>query len=228
MTKNITHQLTHDLGESIVKGDYLEGHGMPSEASLCEQFSVSRSATREAVKMLSAKGLISSRPKKGIIVNPESKWNLFDSDVLTWILKSKPSLNLLKEFTQVRYAIEPMAAKLAAENASPIQLKEMQKALSQIAGSEDGLDVQVDAHINFLNTILIASNNRFFIQFEQFVDAALRVSIRYINHEKGISNTDITFHDKVFNAISHGDANTAHKLVANILADALSLINSRL
>lgn len=47
-------------------------------------------------------------------------------------------------------------------------------------------------------------------------------------YEKGISNTDNTFHDKIFDAISHGDADTAHKLVADILADALSLINSRL
>jgi DNA-binding FadR family transcriptional regulator len=167
------------LGEAIVKGDYPIGTRMPSEAVLCEQFSVSRSATREAVKMLSAKGLISSRPKQGITVNPESNWNLYDSEVLEWILKSKPSLQLLKEFTQVRFAIEPMAAKLAAENATPKQLMQIEEALYRIAEAQEGLDDQLDAHINFLNMILLASGNRFFIQLTQFVDAALRVSIRY-------------------------------------------------
>lgn len=228
MSKNLTQQLTHKLGEAIVKGDYPIGSRMPSEALLCEQFRISRSATREAVKMLSAKGLISSRPKQGITVNPEIQWNLFDSDVLDWILKSKPSLNLLKEFTQVRFAIEPIAAKLAAENATPIQIKKIEEALHSISEAQEGLEDQLDAHINFLNMLLIASGNRFFIQLTQFVNAALRVSIRYTNNVKGVSNTDVTFHNKVFNAIKNGDATTAEKLITDILADALKLIESRL
>jgi len=201
---------------------------MPSEAVLCEQFSVSRSATREAVKMLSAKGLISSRPKQGITVNPESNWNLYDSEVLEWILKSKPSLQLLKEFTQVRFAIEPMAAKLAAENATPKQLMQIEEALYRIAEAQEGLDDQLDAHINFLNMILLASGNRFFIQLTQFVDAALRVSIRYTNQVKGISNTDVTFHVKVYNAIKDGDGASAQALIYEVLSDAVALIESRL
>ena len=228
MSKNLTQQLTHKLGEAIVKGDYPIGTRMPSEAVLCEQFEVSRSATREAVKMLSAKGLISSRPKQGITVNPETLWNLYDSDVLVWILKSKPSLQLLKEFTEVRFAIEPMAAKLAAENATPQQIKDIEQALYRISEAEEGLEDQLDAHLNFLNMILVASGNRFFIQLTQFVDAALRVSIRYTNQVKGISNTDLTFHVKVFNAIKDGDANTAQALIYEVLSDAVVLIESRL
>ncbi|MDG1121613.1 MAG: FadR/GntR family transcriptional regulator [Glaciecola sp.] len=228
MSKNLTQQLTHKLGEAIVKGDYPIGTRMPSEAVLCEQFEVSRSATREAVKMLSAKGLISSRPKQGITVNPETLWNLYDSDVLVWILKSKPSLQLLKEFTEVRFAIEPMAAKLAAENATPQQIKDIEQALYRISEAEEGLEDQLDAHLNFLNMILVASGNRFFIQLTQFVDAALRVSIRYTNQVKGISNTDVTFHVKVFNAIKDGDANTAQALIYEVLSDAVVLIESRL
>ncbi len=228
MTNNLTQQLTHKLGEAIVAGVYPIGLSMPSEATLCEQFNISRSATREAVKMLSAKGLISSRPRQGIRVNPETQWNLFDTDVLTWILKSKPSLNLLREFTQVRFAIEPVAAKLAAENATPIQIKNMEHALNRISQADDYLEDQLDAHLNFLNTMLLASGNRFFIQLTQFVNAALRVSIRYVNDVKGVSNTDVTFHNKVFEAIKNGDAYTAHKVVQDILNDALSLIEARL
>ena len=174
------------------------------------------------------KGLISSRPKQGITVNPETNWNLYDSDVLEWILKSKPSLHLLKEFTQVRFAIEPMAAKLAAENATPAQINQMETALYRISEAQEGLEDQLDAHINFLNMILVASGNRFFIQLTQFVDAALRVSIRYTNQVKGISNTDVTFHVKVFNAIKNGDASTAQKLIYDVLSEALTLIESRL
>ena len=228
MSQNLTQQLTHTLGEAIVKGEYPIGKGMPSEAVLCVQYEISRSATREAVKMLSAKGLISSRPKQGITVNPESQWNLFDTDVLGLILKSKPSLHLLKEFTQVRFGIEPLAAKLAAQNATPEQINHIEDALHRIAQSQAGLEDELDAHINFLNMILVASGNRFFIQLTQFVNAALRVSIRYTNNVKGVSNTDVTFHLKVFEAIKQGDANTAQTLVSDVLIDALALIESRL
>ena len=228
MARNLTQQLTHKLGEAIVNGEYPVGLGMPSEAVLCEQYDVSRSATREAVKMLSAKGLISSRPKQGIRVNPENNWNLFDTDVLAWILSSKPSLNLLKEFSQVRLAIEPMAATLASQNATPKQLRHIEEALNRISIANEGLDDQLDAHINFLNSILHASNNRFFIQFTQFVNAAIRVSIRYINDVKGVSNNDATFHSKVFEAIKNGDEKTAYRLISDILTEGLVLIESRL
>ncbi|MBU3002296.1 FadR family transcriptional regulator [Paraglaciecola arctica] len=226
--RNLTQQLTHTLGVSIVNGKYPVGEGMPSEAILCKQFEVSRSSTREAVKMLSAKGLISSRPKKGIRVLPETEWNLFDSDVLSWILQSKPSLSLLREFTQVRAAIEPNAMKLAARNATPKQLKQIEEALFRIAEAEEGLDDQLDAHICFLNAILQASGNRFFIQFTQFVKAALKVSIRYNNQTLGVKNTDVSFHADVFDAIKSGDEKRAYQLVEDILADALALIESRI
>lgn len=227
-THNLTHQLTHNLGVSIVNGQYPAGTSMPSEAIICEQFDVSRSSTREAVKMLAAKGMVSSRPKKGITVRPESDWNLFDSDVLSWILQSKPTLGLLKEFTQVRLAIEPNAAKLAAMNASPKQLVQIEHSLLRIAEAEEGLDDQLDAHIGFLNAILQASGNRFFIQFTQFVKAAIRVSIRYTNQTLGVKNTDVSFHAEVFAAIKSGDDQLAYKLVEDILTEALRLIESRL
>lgn len=226
--RNLTHTLTHKLGSAIVSGQYYVGETMPSEAALCIEHEISRSATREAVKMLAAKGLISSRPKKGITVQPESNWNLFDTEVLEWILASRPSVNLLREFTQVRFAIEPVAAKLAAHNASPKQLQTLEKALENIANSGKDIESQLDAHIHFLNCILLASGNRFFIQLTEFVEAALRVSISYTNSVKGVKNTDATFHAKVFEAIKRGDEDTAHDLVQDILVDALQLIESKI
>ena len=228
MNRNLTFQLTHELGSEIVKGNYQVGQIMPSEAVISDTYDVSRSSTREAVKMLSAKGLISSRPRQGIRVQEESKWNLFDPDVLNWILQSKPSLSLLREFTQVRYAIEPVAARLAAENATVDDIKELESALHRIAEAQMGLDDQLDAHISFLNAILKASGNRFFIQLTQFVSAALRVSIRYVNTAMEVDNSDITFHEKVFNAIKSGDGDAAFALIEHILEDALAVIDEKI
>ncbi|MGB3724899.1 MAG: FadR/GntR family transcriptional regulator [Glaciecola sp.] len=226
--QNLTQQLTHKLGLAIVNGHYPVGEGMPSEANLCEEFDVSRSSTREAVKMLSAKGLVSSRPKQGIKVLPESNWNMFDTDVLAWILQSKPSLKLLKEFTQVRVSIEPVAAELAAKNATPAQLQNIEKALQRMADAEEGLDDPLDADINFHSAILEASGNRFFLQLTQFINTALRVSIRYTNHIKGVKNADVDAHAQIFERIKLGDASGAKACVSEVLEEALQLIESKL
>jgi len=225
---NLTHQLTHDLGMAIVKGQYKVGEGLPSEADLCVEYDVSRSATREAVKMLSAKGLISSRPKQGIQVLQESQWNMFDTDVLSWILSSKPSLALLKEFTQVRVAIEPQAAALAAENGTPEQFKAIADALARMADADEGLDDPLDADIAFHTSILQASGNRFIEQLTDFISTALRVSIRYTNRIKGVSGADVQKHADVFDTIRTRDPEKAKHAVKTILDEALELIDSQL
>lgn len=225
---NLTHQLTHDLGMAIVKGQYKVGQGLPSEAVLCVEYDVSRSATREAVKMLSAKGLISSRPKQGIQVLPERNWNMFDTDVLSWILNSKPSLALLKEFTQVRVAIEPQAAALAALNGTDEQFAAIEEALTRMADAEEGLDDPLDADIAFHTSVLLASGNRFIEQLSEFISTALRVSIRYTNRIKGVPGADVQKHADIFNTIKSRDPEKAKHAVKTILDEALELIESQL
>ncbi|MGI2176423.1 FadR/GntR family transcriptional regulator [Shewanella ulleungensis] len=226
--QNLTHQLTHNLGIAIVKGVYPVGEGLPSEADLCIEYDVSRSSTREAVKMLSAKGLISSRPKQGIRVLPESNWNMFDADVLKWILSSKPSLSLLKEFTQVRIAFEPQAAALAALNASDEQLVSIGKALERIVEAEQGLDDPLEADIAFHTSILIASGNRFFVQLTEFISTALRVSIRYTNKIKSEAGADALKYTNIFNAIKMNNPEKARMTVLIILEKKLEFIDSKL
>ncbi len=226
--QNLTHQLTHDLGLAIVQGVYPIGTGLPSEADLCIEYDVSRSSTREAVKMLSAKGLISSRPKQGIRVLPESSWNMFDTDVLKWILSSKPSLALLKEFTQVRVALEPQAAALASVTATYQQLETIEKALARMVEAEQGLDDPLEADIAFHTSILAASNNRFFLQLTEFISTALRVSIRYTNRIKGVPGADVQKHAEILHTIKSRNPDRAKKAVETILDEALELIESKL
>ena len=226
--QNLTHQLTYDLGLAIVQGVYPVGTGLPSEADLCIEYDVSRSSTREAVKMLSAKGLISSRPKQGIRVLPESSWNMFDTDVLKWILSSKPSLSLLKEFTQVRVALEPQAAALASVTASYQQLEDIEKALARMIDADNGLDDPLEADIAFHTAILAASNNRFFLQLTEFISTALRVSIRYTNRIKGVPGADVQKHADILETIKSRNPERAKKAVEAILDEALELIESKL
>jgi transcriptional regulator, GntR family len=158
----LTHQVTHELGAAIVQGKYKIGGGFPTEAQLSEQFSISRSVMREAVKMLTAKGLISSRPRQGIRLQPSRDWNMFDADVLSWTLSSRPSIALLKEFTQLRYAIEPEAVALAAKNSSIEANEAIAAALERMRQAEMGADDPLESDIAFHTSILLASENRFF------------------------------------------------------------------
>ena len=229
---NLTQQLTHKLGMHIVQGKYSSDGRLPSEADICAEFEVSRTATREAVKMLSAKGMISSRPKQGIKVLPQAQWNMFDTDVLEWILSANPSLELLKEFTQMRYAIEPEAAALAAKinkhNPDEDSLTTLRQAVARMQNADEGLDDALESDIAFHTAILGASENRFISQMREFTSTALQVSIRYTNKIKGVATADVEKHRDVLKAIEAGDAPQAKVLMQDLLGEALELIESRI
>ena len=224
--RNLTHQLTHQLGAAIVQGQYAIDKSFPTEAELSLQFNISRSVTREAVKMLTAKGLIASRPRQGIRVMPSTHWNMFDADVLSWTLNARPSLELLREFTQLRMAIEPEAAVLAAENnQDTAKIKAIGAALARMKRADEGLDDPLAADIEFHCAILAAGNNRFFFQLREFIQVALRVSIASTNQLKGVLNADYEDHKRIYDAICAGDQEGASKAVKSLLQEVMQLIN---
>ena len=201
MQRNLTQQLVQDLGVAVVQGKYRVRGSVPSEADICKQYGVSRSATREAVKMLAAKGLLTSRPRQGIRVLPEDSWNMFDSDVLQWLLQSRPSRELLADFSEMRHGIEPEAAALAARSATPEAVREIEVAYKRMEAAEMGFDDALDSDIAFHVAILSASGNRFYRQMSAFVETALRVSIRFTNAIKGVTGPDVAAHGEILKAI---------------------------
>ncbi|WP_245623442.1 FadR/GntR family transcriptional regulator [Catenovulum maritimum] len=225
---NLSQRMTHELGKAIVRGEYKQSGGLPTEAELCDKFGISRSAMREAVKMLSAKGLIISRPRQGIRILPEDNWNIFDADVLKWILDSNPSLLLLKEFLQMRMAIEPEAAALAAQYATTEDIENIKKAIIRMQAAHNGQDDPLQSDIAFHISILYASSNRFFIQFREFVQTALNVSIRYTNQLKGITVGDIQDHSRVLEAIEQKQPEAARAAAKHLIEEAQELIDTAL
>jgi DNA-binding FadR family transcriptional regulator len=224
--RNLTHQLTHQLGAAIVQGQYAIDKPFPTEAELSTQFNISRSVTREAVKMLTAKGLIASRPRQGIRVMPGSQWNMFDADVLSWTLHARPSLGLLREFTQLRMAIEPEAAALAAQNNHDKKaIEPIAQALQRMKQADEGKDDPLTADIAFHCAILAASNNRFFFQLREFIQVALRVSIASTNQLKGVFAADYDDHKRIYDAIVAGDPDAASQAVKNLLMEVMQLID---
>ena len=224
-SRNLTQSITQGLGIAIVTGSYTPDNPFPIEAELCKEFDASRSVLREAVKMLTAKGLLSARPRQGTKVEPEKNWNLFDPDVLRWLLERKFSLALLAEFTEIRISVEPMAASLAARRASKTELLAIEHALARMEAAEQGDDDPLSSDMAFHIAILDASGNRFYIQFEDLIEAALQLSIRFTNRLKGVKFASVAEHKKVLNAILHRDPNRAKAAMESQLSDTLALIN---
>src|SRR5215469_153228 len=135
--QNLTHSIVQNLGIAIVTGNYSVKKPFPVEAELCKHYGLSRSILREAVKMLTAKGLLGSRPRQGTWVQQEDKWNLLDPDVLRWTLERKFSLSLLIKFMQVRLAVEPKAAALAAAAAGHAEKAAITRAIQGMAEAEE-------------------------------------------------------------------------------------------
>ena len=228
---NLTQQVADTLGNAIINGKYGDHNPVPSEAVLCEQLEVSRSAAREAVKSLAAKGLITSRARQGIRVLPESEWNLFDADVLRWMRDSNPSLELLREFTELRVAVEPEAAMLAAQRQDSEKIALIGEALERMKNAETGLDDPLESDIAFHLSILNASGNRFFMQLGRIIDTTLRVSIRFTNTRTGVRSGVHADHKEIYDAILAKQpelaARHASALVDGALATIVSALNER-
>lgn len=220
--RNLTYGLLDALGRAIVTGRYDDAE-FPTEAELAKQHAVSRSVTREAVKMLTAKGLLTARPRKGTTVQPSSRWNLFDTDVLRWLLERKFSLELLRQFTELRVAIEPAAAALAASAADSDGIAAIRAGYERMEAAETGNDDPLDADIAFHIAILIACANPFYMQFRDLVETALRTSIRFTNRFKG-RTASLPQHLAVLSAIEQRDADAAAAAMAVLIADVMTLI----
>lgn len=225
-SRSLTQSIVQDLGQAIVCGTYSSEKKFPIEAELCTQFGVSRSVLREAVKMLTSKGLLSARPRQGTWVEPESNWNLLDPSVMHWLLDRKFSIDLLLEFTQVRLAIEPQAAEFAALRSDEEAMDRIDATIDRMDAAALGDDDPLLSDIAFHVAVLEASGNRFFMQLEDLVDTALRISIRFTNQYKGVVLADVDAHRKVAQAIRSGDAKLASDAMRAMLSEALELIQS--
>jgi DNA-binding FadR family transcriptional regulator len=222
--QNLTSSIVQDLGVAIVTGTYSDRNPFPVEAQLCRQYGASRTALREAVKMLTAKGLLGARPRQGTWVQPESRWNLLDPDILGWLLERKFSPALLTEFTEVRLAIEPLAAALAATAAGPAEKQAVRDAIERMRAAERGEDDPLASDIAFHVAVLHASRNRFYAQLTELTSTALRFSIRTTNRYKGVKLASVADHKRVADAIIAGRPAVAAEAMRKMIQEALDLI----
>jgi DNA-binding FadR family transcriptional regulator len=175
LIRNVHSQVTDRIGISIVRGDIVAGDTLPSEMQICEMIDVSRTVVREAIRTLTGKGLVESRPKSGTRVRPPQQWNQLDPDVLRWRLETSDMDSYLAKLFQLRCAVEPAAAALAAIRAGEEDLARIRSGYEGMVAAKVN-EKFVAADIAFHQAIYFATRNEFFWPIAQMFEITLRQS----------------------------------------------------
>jgi transcriptional regulator, GntR family len=165
--------IARDIGVRIVSGRYNPGHVLAGEVEASEKLRVSRTAYREAVRILAAKGLVHSRPRTGTRVSSPEEWHLLDPDVLSWAFSDDPEPEVLHGLFELRSIIEPDAAALAAVRRTQKQLDAMSKALDSMRAHTLNTEEGRIADKQFHGALLRATFNPFIISLTNGVTAAV-------------------------------------------------------
>ncbi len=211
--KNIHGGTLDALGLALIRGDYPPGSKLPPEQKLCEMLGVSRTILREAVKSLVAKGLISTGPKIGTIVQPAERWNWFDRDVVDWQSRIGFPAQLLDDLQELRAVIEPQAVRLACSRATAQEIADLEAAYHGMAQAvADGDDTVYIAHdYAFHFGLLRASHNQMFLQMGRALQGLLEHIFKITTRtpDRGIERS-LPHHWEIIDAIRAGDPERAH------------------
>lgn len=210
--------IARKLGIAIVSGQYKPADLLDGEVSSSEQFAVSRTAYREAVRILAAKGLVDARPKVGTRINPKSKWNLLDPDVLVWIFESEPDLDVLNSLFELRNVVESAAAGFAATRRSAAHLKAMRLALTGMATHTLATEAGRQADLDFHTTLLDATNNPFIISLTSGVSAAISATTLFKYRKGPLRRDPMPDHVRVFEAIASKNPVKAEQAMSELIA----------
>jgi DNA-binding FadR family transcriptional regulator len=213
--------IARSLGVRIVSGLVKPGHILDGEIESSEQLNVSRGAYREAIRILSAKGLINSRPRVGTRVSPQHEWHLLDPDVLSWIFFGDPDPGILYSLFEMRSIVEPPAAALAADRRTQRHLDAMRNALALMRrhtlSTLEGRLADQEFHAALLN----ATGNPFLISLTNGVTAAVDALTEFKQRSAPLKRDPVTDHERVFEAIAEKDAEQARKAMAELIRLAI-------
>jgi GntR family transcriptional regulator, galactonate operon transcriptional repressor len=222
--RNLCGQVVHDLGCRILAGEVKPGDPLPQEWTLCDQMGVSRTVVREAIKSLAAKGLVESRARRGTIVRPARSWNYLDPEVLDWQSRADPDGRHLFHLTELRQAIEPPAAAMAAERATEASLRLISRACEEMQRTVDSVEDFLAADIQFHVEILHATGNPFFAPVANVISTSLESSLRTTNRQSADNRASVPVHQKVMKAICARKPTSAQAAMQSLLAEAADRI----
>lgn len=216
---SLSEMVASVVGRRIVTGSFQPGDTLPTEPRLQEEFKVSRTAVREAIRLLSAKGLTVSRPKIGTRVRPRCDWNMLDPDVLRWQIDSAPSDEFIHSLFEMREIIEPAAAALAAERASADEIDALKIAFEGIRSRDRGSVEQIQADLSFHMSVLEASHNPLLRSAGSMIESGLVISFS-LGWRTVMGDDAVLQHRDVYESIRERNADGAYLAMRRLLRNA--------
>src|SRR5712691_9956727 len=140
--RGVHGEIVHAIGAQILRGDLRPGDPLPTEEDLIADLAVSRTALRESIKVLAAKGLVEARPKTGTRVRDRHYWNLMDPDVLVWTMEASSDGAFFRDVNELRRILEPAAARLAADRAEEAELDAIAASFAELETAAADADVE--------------------------------------------------------------------------------------
>jgi DNA-binding FadR family transcriptional regulator len=211
-------QLVQQLGQMIVSGDLGADRPLVPE-EIGQRFEVSRTVVRESLRVLEAKGLVSARPNVGTRVRPVSDWNLLDPDIIEWRAFGPQRDDQRRELSELRWTIEPLAARLAAGHGrEDVQqrLADMAEIMSHAVAQGDSLTFsRADAEFHAL--VLQITGNRMLEHLSGIVSSALQVSGGPVTGCDRPTEAAVGLHLAIVEALAAGDGPGAEAAMRQLL-----------
>lgn len=213
------------IGIEIVSGRYGPGDRLMTEVESAENLGISRASYREAIRTLTAKGLLTSRPKVGTVVTPRSNWQLMDPDILDWSLQSGPTADYINAVFELRMCIEPLVASLAAQRRTSQHLATMKYSLRSLSQTSLISEAGKAAMRRFYSAILEATGNEMFTSLAPGIGtvATWVTAVKY--HCGTLPETAIAEHMRLVTAIETEKSETARAAASALLLTAHEQIN---
>lgn len=215
------------LGLAICAGDLASGSVVRID-QLEERYGVSRSVVREAIRVLASMGLVASRRRVGVRILPATEWNLYDPQVIRWRLASPARIAQLRSLTEVRTAIEPEAARLAALRAPLAGASELMGLAGKLwaAGQANDAEAFLILDIQFHRLVLSSSGNEMFAKLNTLVEEVLTGRTQYGLMPQHPHKEALQLHVDVASAIQRGNADDAHAAMLGIMQRAFNEMSS--
>ena len=213
--------IARELGVLIVSGRYRPGHILDREVEASEQWRVSRTAYREALRILAAKGLVHSRPRVGTRVSALEQWHLLDPDVLSWAFSGEPEPEVLHGLFELRSIVEPAAAALAAQRRDQRHLDSMRRALDVMAEHSLNQPEGRVADKEFHAALLRATANPYIVSLTNGVTAAVNALTEFKQRIAPLKRDPVPDHLRVYDAIAAKDAEAARSAMTELIRLAI-------
>jgi DNA-binding FadR family transcriptional regulator len=209
--------IAHYLGTAIVSGRIQPGARLTGEVANSEALNVSRGAYREAVQVLTAKGLVASKPKDGTRVLPRSNWNLLDPMVLAWAFAGEPDPGFVRDLFELRAVVEPAVARMAAERRDKDDIRKMKRALTGMRRHTLATEAGRAADREFHDALLRSAHNEVMMSLAASITSAVNWTTIYKQRSRALPRDPVPDHVRVFDAIVEGDGEKAVKAMQTLV-----------